>query len=174
MKCVSVYKLNIFPNYIYKIICFYRWLIRCLPGYFIKLNVTNFQIEENSDEILLYDATTNENNIIGEITSLGEIETSTSELLVVFKSDCHVTDKGFEIVVEIIKQPTEPNRKLTTEPEYLYSVTPRAGTWFQCKRMCEEKGGNLISNSLNSEMGLKKFVFSLCVEIFYLKFKTCS
>jgi len=97
----------------------HRWLIRCSPDYSIKLNVTDFQIEKNSDEILLYDATLSGSNLVGEITSLGEIETSTSELMVSFKSDCEVTNKGFEAFVQFVEKSSDSNKKLKTisEPE---------------------------------------------------------
>ena len=93
---------------------FYRWLIRCPPDYSIKLNVTNFQIEQNSDEILLYDATLSGNKLIGEITSLGEIETTSSELLVSFKSDCEFTKKGFQASVEFVKKSSEKSLDFNT------------------------------------------------------------
>ena len=107
---------------------FYRWLIRCSPDYSIKLNVTDFQIEKNSDEILLYDATLSGSNLVGEITSLGEIETSTSELMVSFKSDCEVTNKGFQAFVKFVEKSSDSNKNLKTisEPEiteYLETTT---------------------------------------------------
>ena len=71
------------------------------------MNVTSFQIEKDSDEVLLYDATPDGNNLIGEITSLGEFKTSTSELLIFFKSDCDVTNQGFQAVVEFVKKSAE-------------------------------------------------------------------
>ena len=87
---------------------------RCSPEYPIKLNVTYFQIEQNSDEILLYDATFSGNNLVGEITSLGEIETTSSELLIYFKSDCDVTNKGFEATVEFVEKSSENKEDLET------------------------------------------------------------
>ena len=61
---------------------------------------------------MLYDATKGENNLVGEITSLGEIETSTSELMVSFKSDCEVTNKGFEAFVQFVEKSSESNEDL--------------------------------------------------------------
>jgi len=46
----------------------------------------------------------------------------------------------------------------TTNSNLRYFVTPSPGNWFDSKRMCEEKGGNLISDSLKSENGLKSEV----------------
>ena len=91
--------------------------MRCPPGYFIKLNVTTYQVERNFEEILLYDASNGGNNLVGEITSLGEIATSSSELLVVFKSDCDVTNKGFQAIVEFNERivPTTSYTEVSTE-----------------------------------------------------------
>ena len=61
---------------------------------------------------MLYDATPSGNNIVGEITSLGDIETTSSELLISFKSDCGVTNKGFQAVVEFVEKPTD--KKINT------------------------------------------------------------
>ena len=69
-------------------------------------------MEKNSDEILLYDASPSGNNLVGEITSMGEIETTSSELLISFKSDCDVTNKGFQAVVEFVEKPI--NKKIQT------------------------------------------------------------
>jgi len=213
----------------------HRWLFKCSPEYSIKLNVTNFQLEKNSDEILLYDATPSGNNIVGEITSLGDIETTSSELLISFKSDCGVTNKGFQVVVEFVEKPTdkkintsdieqktesftyepttaneETTYSPTTTPTYHHNVptfkvkqkyivietttqqsnssadtygddntygvrntyeevveeaderhinftffiTMRTGSWFEALQMCEEQGGNLISESLKPKWDL--------------------
>ena len=107
---------------------FHRWLIRCLPGYSIRLNVTNFQIEKTSDEILLYDATADGNNLIGEITSLGEFETSSSELLISFKSDCDVTEKGFQAVVEFVKNSAEMKINSSIPKTITTSTSPTTKT----------------------------------------------
>jgi len=213
----------------------HKWLVKCSPEYSIKLNVTNFRLEKNSDEILLYDATLSGHNLVGEIASLGEIETTSSELLISFKSDCDVTNKGFEAVVELVEKPTDKkiytldieqntensthetttaNKettntsittptyhhklltfKITQEPKVLetttqlsdsaevygddnthgvrntnkevveeanerlinftFFITPSFGSWFEAKQMCEEQGGNLISESLKPKWELK-------------------
>ena len=39
---------------------------------------------------------------------------------------------------------------------FTYFITPRKGNWSEVERMCEEQGGNLISESLKPELGLKK------------------
>jgi len=205
----------------------HRWLVKCSSEYSIKLNITNFQLEKNSDEILLYDASPSGNNLFGEITSLGEIETTSSELLISFKSDCEVTNKGFEAVVEFVEKPVDkkiqtsdieqrtenftnetttankettnsptttptyhhklPTFKVTQKPKVLetttqqidiadtyggntyeevveeaderltnftFFITPRAGSWFEAEQMCEEQGGNLISESLKPKWDL--------------------
>jgi len=95
----------------------HRWLIRCPPGYFIKLNVTSYQVERNFEEVLLYDATNGGNSLVGEITSLGEFATTSSELILVFKSDCEVTGKGFQAIVEFSERviPTTASYVPTTE-----------------------------------------------------------
>jgi len=46
----------------------------------------------------------------------------------------------------------------TTYSNFTYFVTPQPGNWFDSKRMCEENGGNLISDSLKSKRGLKSEV----------------
>ena len=69
---------------------------------------------------MLYDASNGENSLVGEITSLGEIATSSSELLLVFRSDCEVTNKGFQANIEfneriVSKTVYVPNTKVSTE-----------------------------------------------------------
>ena len=84
-------------------------------------------MEKNSDEILLYDASPSGNNLFGEITSLGEIETTSNELLISFKSDCDVTNKGFQAVVEFVEKPSKSNESLETisTPEYKEITTAK-------------------------------------------------
>ena len=52
---------------------------------------------------------------MGEISKLGEIETSSSELLISFKSDCDVTNKGFQAVVQFVEKSIESNEVLETK-----------------------------------------------------------
>ena len=114
----TVYQLVVILYYFsYLLIIVYRWLIRCPPGYFIKLNVTSYQVERNFEEVLLYDATNGGNSLVGEITSLGEFATTSSELILVFKSDCEVTGKGFQAIVEFSERvvPTTASYVPTTE-----------------------------------------------------------
>ena len=96
----------------------------------MKLNITNFQLEKNSDEILLYDATLSRKNLVGEITSLGEIETTSSELLISFKSDCEVTNKGFKAFVKFVKKSSEKSLdvKTTSTPEITDYKEPTTAT----------------------------------------------
>ena len=67
----------------------------------------------------MYDATLSGNKLVGEITSLGEIETTSSELLISFKSDCEVTNKGFKAFVKFVKKSSEKSLdvKTTSTPE---------------------------------------------------------
>ena len=61
---------------------------------------------------MLYDASPSGNNLVGEITSMGEIETTSSELIVSFKSDCEVTNKGFQAFVQFVEKSSESNEDL--------------------------------------------------------------
>ena len=137
--------------------CFYRWLIRCSPKYSIKLIVTYFQLEKNSDEILLYDATLGGNNLVGEINSLGEIETSSSELLISFKSDCDITNKGFQAFVEINKKSTDNNDDLKakvnqnkTENTYDKLITSRDNNIFSLHNITSFKKTTYPQTSTSS------------------------
>ena len=73
----------------------------------------------------MYDATLSGHNLVGEIASLGEIETTSSELLISFKSDCDVTNKGFQAVVEFVEKSTESNEDVETlsAPDYELDYT---------------------------------------------------
>ena len=51
------------------------------------------------------------------------------------------------------------NATYTGDVSYKYFVTPRQGNWWEAERMCEQQGGNLVSESLKSKWGLKELVF---------------
>ena len=84
----------------------------------------------------MYDATLSGHNLVGEIASLGEIETTSSELLISFKSDCDVTNKGFQAVVEFVEKSPESNENVETlntpdyEPDYKEITTAKTTTTY--------------------------------------------
>ena len=58
---------------------------------------------------------------------MGEIKTSSSELMVSFKSDCEITNKGFQAVVEFVEKSSKSNESLETlsTPEYKEITTAK-------------------------------------------------
>ena len=64
----------------------------------------------------------------------------------------HNQGNTYEEVVE------EADERLTN---FTFFITPRAGSWFEAKQMCEEQGGNLISESLKPKWDLLRFVLNI-------------
>ena len=52
----------------------------------------------------------------------------------------------------------EANERLIN---FTFFITPSFGSWFEAKQMCEEQGGNLISESLKPKWELKRLVLNL-------------
>ena len=106
---------------------------------------------------MLYDATLGGNNLVGEINSLGEIETSSSELLISFKSDCDITNKGFQAFVEINKKSTDNNDDLKakvnqnkTENTYDKLITSRDNNIFSLHNITNFKKTTYPQTSTSS------------------------
>ena len=43
---------------------------------------------------------------------------------------------------------------------FTFFITTRSGSWFEALQMCEEQGGNLISESLKPKWELLRFVLT--------------
>ena len=126
---------------------------------------------------MLYDATHSGNNIVGEITSLGEIETTSNELLISFKSDCDVTNKGFQAVVEFVEKSSESNESLETistphyTPEYKEITTAKTTKNYPITTTILGQTTDRTGIKLNGKglliitINLNKVIFALTIEL---------
>jgi len=80
------------------------WYLRCQEGYSFNVNVTEFDMEEDLDRIVLISAPPGgDKKLIKEISCRGLTETHTNDLVVTFRSDCDVTARGFRASVTVVE-----------------------------------------------------------------------
>ena len=82
----------------------HRWLIRTHPGYSLSLDVKKVDLERDLDTVNVYDVSSNgDKKLVEEVVISTQLDTSSNQLLVVFKSDCSVSRGGFSAIVNVVK-----------------------------------------------------------------------
>jgi len=124
------------------------WYLRCQEGYSFNVNVTEFDMEEDLDRIVLISAPPGgDKKLIKEISCRGLTETHTNDLVVTFRSDCDVTARGFRASVTVVEAyhgetATLPETTTTVLPEvtsaYLHETTTQTlGSGRDCRSIKE-------------------------------------
>ena len=82
----------------------HRWLVRVHRGYSLSVDVAAVDLEKDLDTVNVYSVGANgEKKLVEEVNGAGRVDTSSNQLLVVFKSDCSVSRGGFSAVVSVAK-----------------------------------------------------------------------
>ena len=94
----------------------HRWIIRTHDGFFLKLNFRVVKIEADIDTIEVYKFEANgDKKIVDEVKVAKQLVVDSSQLVIVFRSDCTVNRRGFEATVQPIRIIYNETEKTTTE-----------------------------------------------------------
>merc|ERR1719427_171110 len=90
----------------------HRWLLSTLPGYSLTVDFKNVDLEENVDNIQVYNFNENHNKThIKSIRAVEKLNTVSNRILIIFTSDCSESHRGFNATVSVnrITTTTEPS-----------------------------------------------------------------
>jgi len=106
----------------------HRWLIRTHAGYSLSLDVKKVDLERDLDTVNVYDVSTNGNKkLLREVELSTQLDTSSNQLLVVFKSDCSVSRSGFSAIVTVVENHGLKSCGVPPELENGFSVVSGSG-----------------------------------------------
>ena len=106
-----------------------RWYIRCSDGYRFNVDFTDFNIEAELDRVVLFSVDDDgTKKLLAEVSSVGNYQTDSNQLLVLFNSDCDLSMRGFRAVVSVVEidvpQTTNAEPLQTTAAPLQTTTTP--------------------------------------------------
>merc|ERR1719427_433877 len=100
----------------------HSYLFLCHQDYTFNFRVTDFDVEQDLDRLMLLSISSSQSESIVEeirpITSVGTVETGTNQLLMRFQSDCDTSLSGFRGVLTAVRSGDSTSTQQSTTPSF--------------------------------------------------------